>query len=136
MLCAACVGAGCSSSSTLVGAGACEAYCLKWIGAKCKGAPTHDGCLDECTFYQTQCQTAQDDYLRCATNEGTVSCDGDTGQPHSVGCNKWIHARDRACTTTFVPDAGSDDAPLTNAPDTSAAFDTSPRPHDGSPLPF
>ena len=118
---------GCSSSSYLVDAGACEPYCLKWLGAKCKGAPTHDECLDECLFYQGQCPSAQNDFLRCATSEGTISCDGDTGLPHSVGCNKWLEARKGACTQTFTPDGGFGEpgGPPFSEDTGTGAFDTS-----------
>ena len=32
----------CSSQSSLVGQGACEGYCFKIVGAKCKTSPTRE----------------------------------------------------------------------------------------------
>ncbi|MEO7091868.1 MAG: hypothetical protein ABI175_01375 [Polyangiales bacterium] len=97
----------CSSESTLVGAGACDAYCFKLVGAKCKASPTREACLDECTYYQGQCAREWNDFLRCATIDATIACDSGTSKPKVIGCDKFQAAGAKVCGSY---DAGPRDA--------------------------
>lgn len=100
----------CSSQSTLVGQGACEGYCFKIVGAKCKSGPTRERCLDECLFYQGDCAREWNDYVRCSAIDATIACDSGTAQPKVVGCDKFQRASTNVCHR-YTPEAGSFDAP-------------------------
>jgi hypothetical protein len=98
----------CSSESTLVGQGACDAYCFKLVGAKCKASPTRDDCLLECGFYQQACTREFNEFLRCATIDATIACDSGTSKPKVIGCDRFQAANSKVCGTF---DAGPRDAP-------------------------
>ena len=100
----------CSSESSLVGEGACDGYCFKIVGAKCKDSPTRDGCLDECLYYQGECPREWNDFARCTVIDSTIACDSVTAQPKVVGCDTFDQAVQRQCKQRYVPDAGSFDA--------------------------
>jgi hypothetical protein len=87
----------CSAESTLVGQGACDGYCFKIVGAKCKASPTRDECLAECGYYQTQCAREWNDFVRCATIDATIACDSGNSKPKVVGCDKFQLAASKVC---------------------------------------
>ncbi len=88
---------GCSSESTLVGDGACDAYCTKIVGAKCRGSLDKDACKKSCLSDQSYCATEENDFLRCANQNGTVNCNGGA-VPSITGCDHYLPARDTACS--------------------------------------
>jgi hypothetical protein len=96
----------CSSNSTPIGAGACDAYCQKIVGAKCKNPPSRELCLDECQFHVSDCHDPQVAFLRCATIDANIACDSGNGQPRVQGCDTYSHAlqNDPTCHV-YVPDA-------------------------------
>jgi len=98
----------CSSESSLVGQGACEGYCFKIVGAKCKSSPTREACIDECLFHQADCTREWNDWLRCSSIDATIACDSATTEPKVVGCDKFQTAVTRTCKAVYVPDAGVD----------------------------
>jgi hypothetical protein len=89
---------GCSSESSLTGGGGCEAYCTKWIGARCRNSPTKEACLDQCHDEQSRCRTEANALLKCATIEAQIACETGSGQPRVVGCLARENAL-RACLT-------------------------------------
>ena len=100
----------CSSESSLVGEGACDGYCFKIVGAKCKDSPTREQCLDECIFHQGDCAREWNDWARCTVIDATIACDSVTAQPKVVGCDTFQAAVAGACVHPYEPDAGSFDA--------------------------
>ena len=106
----------CSSESHVVGNGACDAFCNKLTGAQCKVAVERARCLDECLWYQqdcdgwrgcveNECSAHQDDFLRCVTVDGNVLCDVSSGKPTPVGCDYFLQQRRTYCVQ-YVPEAG------------------------------
>lgn len=77
---------GCSSSAELVGAGACDAFCAKWVGARCRKGPTPSECLAQCLAEQTRCRPEANALMKCATIEAQIACEANTGEPRIVGC--------------------------------------------------
>lgn len=77
---------GCSSSSSITGAGGCESFCNKWVGARCRSGPTQEACMTECTAREQRCGRENDALLKCATIEATIACETNSGQPRIVGC--------------------------------------------------
>jgi hypothetical protein len=77
---------GCSSESSLSGGGGCEAFCSKWIGARCRNSPTKEACLEKCHDEQTRCRIETNALLKCATIEAQIACETGSGQPRVVGC--------------------------------------------------
>jgi len=77
---------GCSSESTLTGGGGCEAFCTKWVGARCRNGPDKEACLTDCHEQQTRCRPEANALLKCATIEAQIACETGSGQPRVVGC--------------------------------------------------
>lgn len=77
---------GCSSESRLTGGGACESFCSKWVGARCRNSPTKEACLAKCGDEQARCRTEANAFLKCATIEAQIACETGSGQPRVLGC--------------------------------------------------
>ncbi|MBI2391965.1 MAG: hypothetical protein HYV09_20405 [Deltaproteobacteria bacterium] len=77
---------GCSSSSSLVGAGACDAFCGKWVGARCRKGPSMTDCLKQCLDEQARCRPEANALMKCATIEAQIACETNSGEPRVVGC--------------------------------------------------
>ena len=93
--------AGCSSHSEIVGAGACEGFCNKWVGARCKKGPERQPCMEGglnmritesdvvgCLPAEQRCPDQADALLHCATLEGTIACETGSGNPKILGCDR------------------------------------------------
>lgn len=86
---------GCSSESRLTGGGACESFCGKWVGARCRNSPTKESCLTECYEEQGRCRIEANAFLKCATIEAQIACETGSGQPRVLGCLAREQALDR-----------------------------------------
>jgi len=130
---------GCSSSSSIVGPGSCEAFCNKWYGSHCKNGPKSreeclggDGVVNGCLDDRDRCPNEQNALIRCATVDGTIACETGTGKPKILGCEKQRDALtlcldcDRFCDrwsgTEKPTDAGPVPAPCPGAPTHAACL--------------
>jgi hypothetical protein len=77
---------GCSSSSALLDGGGCQAFCTKWVAARCPRGPTLEDCLRRCDASGGRCSIEEAAFFRCALLEGQIACETGTGEPRVVGC--------------------------------------------------
>ncbi|GAC1351478.1 MAG: hypothetical protein NVS3B20_02540 [Polyangiales bacterium] len=108
-------GMACSSSSSLVGNGACDGFCTKWVGAHCTKGPTAADCLTKCLTDQGRCREEENALLHCATVDGTIACETGSFSPKVLGCDKFVNAIAACLTCDAFCDEWSGSA-LTRAP--------------------
>lgn len=125
----ACTG-GCSSASSLSGGGGCEAFCSKFIGARCRNTESKERCLLDCRDRQTRCPRQANALMKCATVEAQIACETGSGQPRVVGClAREIALQECVTCDRFCENWSSLECPLGPAREECVATCLDPRCH-------